>query len=814
MKTSTTTFRTLLLAAASTIPVAAHAQPSTGSTAAEEHDEDIIIVTATRREGTVQDVPINISAVTGDVLESQGLDNLREVAATVPGVYILDQGNRAGTPIVFRGLNATGLGSFDGNNDGGGAVSTYVGDIPLYVDLRLNDMERVEFLLGPQGTLYGAGTLGGAIRYIPTRPQLGEIGGEVRADVYAYKAGKGLSTDTGMTINIPLGDSVAFRGSIDYANDRGFIDYPYAVTRQPGLSTVGNVNPDAIGNPANFTPLKDLNTDDTISARAALRFNPSDTFDAVLTYHYQDARTDGRQFSQFRLDNFPVQLGRYENALRVPEPNRRKTQLVSLEAELDLGFGSLVSATGYSTYDELGNRDQTDLLITLEYSYEQFPNFTAFTEEVTDEETFTQELRFVSDFAGPFNIIVGGFYNKQKIRSLSTEFTPGYDQFAVDEFGGVQLRPDAIEYIAPFNADLREAAVFGEATFEITDAWQVTLGGRYYDYKLETESATDLPLLNTVFFGDPQDQIIFDFTPANQSDNGFLYKINTSYEFTPDVLVYATVSQGFRIGNSNGLEPCDPTGGTVQNICALPNEEEYTPDTTTNYELGFKTQWLDRRLTLNGAIYYIDWADPQVASATINGSSPITINGAGAESKGVEIYGAARITDGLSIRAAYSYTDAELTDVSPALLNELTPPGFGTTPVDGQPGDRLPGSPKHQGSFFADYELPVSDTWDLTFSYGMTVHSNVLTRTGSRAGGLVLPGFDTHNVQVGLTDGDWTFTAYVNNIFNEFGETGVRGTPLFDQAVSDINGDPVYVRTYGTFVAPPRTIGLRVRRKF
>ncbi len=693
-------------------------------------------------------------------------------------------------------------------------MATYVGDIPLYVDLRLNDMERVEFLLGPQGTLYGAGTLGGAIRYIPTKPKLGEIGGEIRADLYSYKSGKGISSDTGVTLNVPIADSIAFRGSIDYSNDRGFIDYPYAVTRRPTLSTVGNVNPDAIGNAANFTPLRDLNTDDTLSARAALRFNPSDTFDAVLTYHYQDARTDGRQFSQFRLDNFPVRLGRYENALRVPEPNRRETQLVSLEAELDLGFGSLVSATGYSTYDEIGNRDQTDLLITLEYSYEQFPNFTAFTEEVTDEETFTQELRFVSDFAGPFNIIVGGFYNEQKIRSLSTEFTPGYDQFAVDEFGGVQLRPDAIEYIAPFNADLREAAVFGEATFQITDAWQVTLGGRYYDYKLETESATDLPLLNTVFFGDPQDQIIFDFTPANQSDDGFLYKINTSYEITPDVLVYATVSQSFRIGNSNGLEPCDPNSGQQQNICALPNEEEHTPDTTTNYELGFKTQWLGRSLTLNGAIYYIDWADPQVASATINGSSPITINGAGAESKGVELYGAAQVTDALSFRAAYSYTDAELTDVSPSLLNALTPPGFGTTPVDGQPGDRLPGSPKHQGSFFADYEVPVSDTWNLTLSYGMTAHSNVLTRTGNRAGGLVLPGFDTHNLQVNLSDGDWSLTAYVNNVFNEFGETGVRGTPLFDQEVSDINGDPVYVRTYGTFVAPPRTIGLRASRKF
>ena len=806
-------FGAALCAAASTIPYTAYAQQADEAETAEQ-DENVIIVTATRREGTVQDVPINISAVGGEQLQAQGLDNLREVAATVPGVYILDQGNRSGTPIVFRGLNATSLGSFDGNNNGGGAVATYVGDIPLYVDLRLNDIERVEFLLGPQGTLYGAGTLGGAIRYIPVKPQLGEISGQVRADVYTYKSGEGLSSDTGMTLNLPIGDSLAFRGSIDFANDRGFIDYPYAVTANPELGTVGLVNPDDLSDPSNFDPQTDVNTDETLSARAALRFSPSSSFDAVLTYHYQDARTNGRQFSQYRLSNFPVQLGKYESALRVPEPNRRETQLVSLEAELDLGFGSLVSATGYSEHREKGNRDQTDLLITLEYSYEQFPNFTAFTLEEDKTKTFTQEVRFVSDLAGPFNFIVGGFYNKEKIRALSTEFTPGFDQFAVDEFGGVQLRPDAIEYIAPFNSDLREAAVFGELTFQITDEWQITAGGRYYDYDLETESAVDLPLLNTVFFGDPQDQIILDFTPANQKDDGFLFKFNTSYEVTPDALIYATVSQGFRIGNSNGLEPCDPNSGTVQNICALPNEEEYTPDTTTNYELGFKTQWWDNRLTLNGAIYYIDWKDPQVASATINGSSPIIINGAGAESKGLEIFGSAELTERLSVRGAYSYTDAELTDVSPSLLNELTPPGFGTTPVDGQPGDRLPGSPKHQGSFFADYEMPVSSKWDLTFSYGMTVHSNVLTRTGSRAGGLVLPGFDTHNISVNLSDGSWNVTAYVNNLFNEFGETGVRGTPLFDQSVSDINGDPVYVRSYGTFVTPPRSIGLRVTKDF
>ncbi|MFL9842200.1 TonB-dependent receptor [Sphingomonas sp. ST-64] len=769
--------------------------------------DDDVVVTATRRDETVQTAPINISAVDGEAIEMLGLQNLRDFARAVPGVYILDQGNRAGTPIVFRGLNATGLSSFDGNNTGGGAVATYVGDIPLYVDLRLNDMERVEFLLGPQGTLYGAGTLGGAIRYIPRRPQLGTFEGEIRGDGWSYSHGKGVSTDTGITVNLPIGNAFAFRASADLMNDRGFIDYPFLV-QQVGVSNP-NANPaDPAAYAANLKRARDLNTDDTFSARAALRFNPSDTFDATLSYYYQDQATDGRQFSQARLTNYPVPIGKYENALRVPEFNSRETQLVALEAELDLGFAKLVSATGYSTFHDLGQRDQTDLLIGLEYSYEQFPSFTSFTEEKSRERTWTQEVRLVSQFDGPFSFIAGAFYNKQKVDGYSKEFTPGYAEFN----GG--LRPDALEYYSVNRSDLREVAGYGEATFQITDRWQVTGGIRYYDYDLKTQSATDFPLLYSVFLGRDPYSIDLDFTPGGQKDNGFLFKANTSYKFTPSIMVYATFSQGYRIGNSNGLEACEVPPSGSQTVCAQPNELFYTADKTNNYEIGFKTQFLDKRVTLNGAVYYIDWEGPQVAAASQVGLSPIIINGAGARSRGVELYGSARLAEGLSIRATYSYTNAELTELSPNLLQILTPPGFSTVYVDGQKGDRLPGSPEHQGSFFIDYETPLSGDWTLGAAYGVYLQSDVLSRTGGRAGGLTLPGFDMHQAQLRLEKGGWKFTVYGENLFNEYAETGVRGTPLFDQSVADANGDPVYVRTYGTFVAPPRRIGLRVSRKF
>ncbi|WP_265562940.1 TonB-dependent receptor [Sphingomicrobium arenosum] len=807
----TLTNRAAFLIAASSLPYVAHAQDAQPATTDEQQDQlvsdDAIIVTATRRDGTVQDVPINISAVGAEELAERRLDDLRELARAVPGVYVVDQGNRSGTPIVFRGLNATGLGSFDGNNDGGGTVATYVGEVPLYVDLRLKDMERVEFLIGPQGTLYGAGTLGGAIRYIPAKPQFDELSGAVRGDAYLYAHGDGVSTDVGGTVNIPLTTDVAFRASVDILNDEGFIDYPFAV------ATRGASNPDVI--PGDLRPLSDVNYADIITARAALRWAAGDLLDFTASYHFQEDKTGGRQFSQHRLSTFPVEIGKYESALRVAEPNRRTTQLASLEAELDLGFGKLVSATGYSMSEDEGQRDQTDLLIGLQYSYEAFPEFTAFTLEEGEEKTFTQEVRFVSDWDSPLSLIAGAFYLNQKIDSLSIEFAPGYDQFAVDEFGGVQLRPDSIEYYEPFRSDLKESAIYGELSYQISDAWQVTVGGRYYDYELATEQTFDLPLYRTVFEGDDPTGFVLDFEQGGQSDDGFLFKLNTSYEVTSDVLVYGTVSQGFRIGNSNAVGPCPDPLPDNQIICALPNELEYTADKTTNYELGFKTQWLDNALTLNGAIYHIDWSNPQIASATTNGQAPITINGAGARSRGFELSAAWQATEQLSLSGNYSFTDAALTELSPNIIPVIFPPGFDNAFVDGQEGDRLPGSPKHQGGFAIDYDVPVSMDWDMALSYNVYAQSNVLTRTGARGDSLTLPGFDIHGASIGFENRSGTrVIVYADNLWDAFAETGVRSTPAWDQVVEDINGDPVYARSFGTFVAPPRRIGIRVSQEF
>ena len=795
--------RAALLTSISALAVST-AVPTLASAQAVEVQE--LIITATRRDSTVQDAPINIAAVGAVEMEKQGLTDLSDVAKWVPGIHIVDQGSRGDNRIVVRGLNADPLGSAEGVSGGGGTVATYVGEVPLYVDLKTNDLERVEILLGPQGTLYGAGTLGGAIRYIPNKPDFTAPMMEVRADAYQYSEASSLSRDLGVTFNAPLSDTFALRASFDQLHDSGFIDYNFLV-RQPGISDPDPDFSDPAAVTQNLINKKDANYESVTSGRLAARWAPTDWLDGTLTYHFQEKDVGARQVSHRRST---LATGDYVSASRVTEPNRRWNELLALELTADLGFAQLTSSTGKSRYTELGQRDQTDLLISLEYSYEAFPTFTAYTLEEAGQQVLSQELRLVSDHEGPFSWILGGFYYELDSNSSSKEFTPGYAEWLGGE------RPDALEYYNVGLTDLKEQAVYGEVAYDITPAWQVTLGARLYSYELETFQAVDFPLLNSVFFGAAPDAINLAFEPGGQEDEGWLFKFNSSYQFTDDILGYLTVSEGYRIGNSNGVGPCPVPLPANQLSCALPNELAYQPDKTLNYEVGLKTQLFDDRLTLNGSAYFIEWSDPQVSSATENGLIPITKNGSAAESKGVEVNFIGRLAQAWTVRGSYSYNTSELTEVTPNLVPRFNPPGFqGTiTYEDGMPGDRLPGSPEHQGSLFVDYERTLANGLDVGFNYGVTALSDVLTRTGGRAESLTLEGYQVHNAAVSLGSGDWTATLYVKNLFNEFAETGARATSQYNQPVIDGNGDRVYVRSYYTYVLPPRAIGVRFTRKF
>lgn len=783
--------------------------PAAAPAAGEDEIEELL-VTATRRSASIQDVPLNISALSGDTLAQQGIADLADIAATVPGLHVVDQGARGASRIVVRGLNAAPLAASEVlNNSSGGTVATYLGEIPLYVDLRLDDIERVEVLLGPQGTLYGAGTLAGAIRILPRKPDFGGNSLNVRGDTFGYSESEDLGYRAGFTGNLALTDNLALRASVDRHDDPGFIDYGFVV-RQPGVSDPDPDFSNAAAVRANLREVEDANDAELVSGRVALRWAPLDELDATFTYYFQNAEAGARTINH----RSSLGTGRYESGARVLEPNERDNELFALELTADLGFAELTSATGLSNFDEDGQRDQTDLLISLEYGYETFPSFTAFTRDSFEESTFNQEVRLVSTSDGPLSWIVGGFYNGLHNVNESKEFVPGYDAFLLanaEDTGAVGPRPDALEYFSIDRKDLSERAVYGEVSYQITPDWQVTVGGRWYKYELEAEGAVDFPLFNSVFDGAPPDAISLDFSPVDQDDDGALFKFNTSYRVNDDVLAYFTVSEGYRIGGGNGVAPCPDPLPENQIGCALPSERVYEADETTNYELGVHSTWLDGDVVLNGAVYYIDWEKPQLAATTENGLLPITTNGKGAESYGLELSGSWQVTEQLSVRGSYSWGKAELTDTADDLIATITPPGFQSTVsyVDGEDGDRLPGSPEHQGNLFVTWQQPLENGWTLEANYGMSGISDVITRTGKRGFGESLSGYVMHDAALMLAGETWTATLFVNNLTDRYAEASARDTRAFVQQVSDADGGAVNMRRYYKDVLPPRMFGLR-----
>ena len=812
-KANKTVFRKTALALAIPAAIAGLSAPAPVQAEIEE-----VIVTATRRAESVQDIPVNISAVGGTQIEQQGFDDLSELAAYVPGINVVDQGGRDGNRIVVRGLNAEPIVNAFGQENGGGTVATYVGEIPLFVDLRLNDLERVEVLLGPQGTLYGSGTMGGAIRYIPRKPEFDGTSFDIRADAYAYSEGSGVSSDIGFTFNYAFSDNFAIRASIDRLDDQGFINYPFVV-QQPGVSNPDPDFSDSAETAANFSPLEDANTEEVLSGRFAARWQPSDRIDATLTYFFQETEHGGRSVSGKRGT---VPADDYDSPFRVAEPNDRDTDMLALEITADLGFAELTSATGFANGEEAGQRDQTDLLITLEYSYETFPTFTAFTFEDEETEVFSQELRLVSTSDGPLNWIVGGFFNVNEYNALSSEFTPGYGAFVGPSF---RQDLDDLEYFEGDRSELEEFAVFGEIGYDITDQWSVTFGARYYDYTLDTANLTEFPYFTdpTTFqpfpLGDIEGEMPLE---RNQSFDGDLFKFNTAYRFDNGNTVYFTFSQGYRVGASNGGDPCpDVFVPGPQGLCLLapgqqfgPNpediaeidEREYYPDTVDNFEIGAKTTWLDGNLTLNGSIFFIDWEDPQVATVSTNAGTSITVNAGAAETKGFDLAANWQASDALNIRGSFSYTSAELTEGVPSLIRSISPPGFGTVFEDGVSGDRLPGSPETQFSLFASYVHDMTGGNQVVVDGGYAWQDDVYSLAGARGSSFTLPSFGRASLSAAYQTESWSVTGYIDNLFDDYTESSVFNSPLYNQVVSGAN-----VRYYRTNVLAPRSFGVRFK---
>ena len=773
-------------------PLAAAVAAAIGATSivdeasAQDGVSEEIIVTASRRETTVRELPFNIYATSGTVLEEQRIRGLAEFARWVPGLTVVDQGGRAANLMTVRGLNVLSLTASEAlDNSSGDTVQTYVGDIPLYVDLKLHDIERVEVLLGPQGTLYGAGTLGGAVRYIPRAPDPTRFSMEFHGDAFGVAhGGSGLEGD--LTVNVPIVDErIAFRASLGWLDDPGFIDYPYLV-REPGVSDPEPDLSDPAAVAANLWRKEDANWEQTSSGRFAFLVRPSDRLQATFSYYFQDQEAGGRSVNH----RHAFGTGRYESAHRFLEPNDRENSLVSAEVVADLGFAMLTSATGLSRYDEQGQRDQTDLLLQISEgyippdrpAYHEFPEFAAYTREVVDERRVNQELRLVSNGMGRWSWIGGLFFNDYEIDALSEEFAPGYPEFA-----GIEYPNGDLEYRLTTKARLKEQALFGEVTYRLADRWAVGVGGRFFDYDIEQSMTRDFPF--DWWFGEPEGN--------KENDDGFLGKINASFDVSSDVLAYVTISEGYRIGGVNTIAVCDPAlPPEVQHECAPADQILVKPDRTTNYEIGVHGALAGGRVQLGASAYYIDWSDIQTLTRTDIGGALIVVNGGDARTRGIELAAIARTDGPWSFRWSYAYTDAKLAEDVPGLVDG----------ADAFAGDRLSGTPEHQGSFHARYFRQLPNGLGFDADYGLTFTSDVLTKVGMRSNGERLGGYTLHSASLGLSGTHWSARLYADNLFDKFAETGVRDDP---STIYDVNG--FSVRRYYRDVLRPRTFGIEFR---
>jgi len=781
-----------------------------------------IEVTGSRRVSTIQEASINITALDGDVMRDQNISQLSDVARWVPGLTVQDQGGRDSSPIIVRGLNTNSSGPVSD----GGTVATYVGEVPIFVDMKIIDVKRVEVLIGPQGTLYGAGTLGGAIRYIPNKPILDETSGSIYGDLFNIAHSNDVGGEVGFVFNTPLiDDTLGLRITFNYLDEPGYVDYAYTVKEggvslpDPHWSNSGVVE-------QNIKRVNDVNSEQASTARVMLRWQPNDIIDSTLSYFYQQQEIGGRSIvhanslsSSNPLSTF---VGDYDSAYRYLEPAENEDSLISLEITADLGFAELTSATGFSKSETNGQRDQSDLLIRLDYSYEEFPAFSAFTRDEGESETITQEIRLVSTNNSALSWIVGGFYNKFNTSDSSKEFTPGFDQFAVDYWGGSQLRPDSLEYIAMSETEITESAFFGELSYQVTNKLSFTFGARFYQYDVKSSSASDLPLLNTIFGDYAPDEINLVKTDDSADDDGHLLKVNVSYQFNDDILAYATVSEGFRIGGSNPVPACtdEDIASDKQALCALPHEVLYTADTTTNYELGFKSAWYANQLHFNAAIFLVEWDDAQVGGATANGQLGITSNAGRAESKGIEISTRALLSQSVIAYATYAYTQVELIDDAPHLFGvpsseyeflEDNPDAlhedYHNNSFDAYAGDRLPGSPEQQFSIGLTYRTEVLDDKLLDVNYGLTYQSDIYSKVGLRDYGEKISGYALSNISARISGYEWSVTLYADNMFDKYAYTSVRENAGY--IINGVTNGADIQRKYGHFLITPRKIGLR-----
>jgi len=597
-------------------PVSATEGSSTDTAGGGQSQLQEVVVTAQKRTERLQDVPVPVTAISADTLLDNGQQRLQDYYASVPSLNLTTDA-RGNASLAIRGIT-TGVGggnptvSVTIDDVPFGSSSTYGGIIQPVPDLDPSELARVEVLRGPQGTLYGASSIGGLVKYVTADPSTSSVSGRLQADLNTVHNGDGAGYGLRGAINVPLTDSLAVRVSGFTRHDPGYIDN--IVSSESGINAVN-----------------------TYGGHLAALWHVSDEWSIKVSALFQETRADGTPTADPSLGDLKQS--------NIPGTGHSDVRAQTYSATVTgrIAGVDVTSVTGYGRFTLTALEDYTPVLGgDLPYVQPFFGPAGAYINGVTDDERastnkFSQEIRAAIPLRAGYTWLLGVFYTHEQ--SQAAENWLAANSTSGEVFGNFLL--------GEWPTTFKEYATFTDFTAQITDRIEAQLGGRYSKNK-QTYSEIDGGNFSPIFLGVPGPVVQ---PQVDTDDSSFTYLATLKYKFSPNLMTYVRLASGYRPGGSNS------------DCLVLKYSCQFGPDRTKNYEVGIKGQTPGQSLRFDASVFYIDWRDIQLQ--TILPSGAFYINGSRAKSQGAELSLAANPAKGLTISAVASWTDAVLREALP-----------------------------------------------------------------------------------------------------------------------------------------------------
>jgi iron complex outermembrane receptor protein len=753
-------------AVAAALLMSALASKASAANAPADESGGLEEITVTANKLNVQkvlDVPGAIQAISGDALQRSGSVGIMDIAGQIPGLAIQDLGP-GDKKYVIRGINSTGAATsgiyygeavISGSNadDGGGFES----------DIRLYDLDHVEVLRGPQGTLYGASSMSGTIRFIPKAPDLVNFGGyaTVEGSQTAHASG---NYNVNGEVNLPISEGVLALRMVGWKlHDSGYIN-------QIRVGTLGL--------------LEGVNNDNVAGGRVMLRYQPLENLTVDANFTTQTETSDGSsRYTPAGVTAFhggpilPVQGCDLCNTDVTQSPWSDNLKVFGLTVTYDTGAGTVTGTTNQFNRKTNFTFDSTPILVSFNVPVP------AETLEPRTRKVNSSEIRYASALDFPVNFVVGG-YREHETQDLIVDVIATNNQGLPNGPFSSANSDDALSFPGVGNTffgrtdhrSTTQYAGFGEATWKITPAWTAVAGIRYFTETLEGVQVQTHP-----FGGFPPGPTLVPLPDPTETFNKVTWKGNISYKFSDSLLGYGTVSTGFRSGGLNAVsQPFEPIPAA------------YAPDSLINFEVGIKGRLFEGALDYQLDAYFIRWSNMQIQQTTPDAAFVYQGNAGQAKVKGVEFEFEAHPIQYLTASFAGSYQDAYLAEGADPTQKKLNPT-LGVT------GDSIPNVPKVQLNVGLDYDRPIGNNLTGILAVDVTYRDAVNAYFASNPFNLTLAPYTLVNLRAGVSTGPWRVIAFARNLTDKRAQ------------VSAINStqDPSALLT-----VRPRTIGIQVTRTF